>query len=154
MDAVAPADGHRVLVLVRPALERGEQRVDVGHEQVGGADELHREAGVEHVRRGQALVDVARLRADDLGEVGEEGDDVVLRLALDRVDARDVEHRLLAALADEPRRLLRRSADLGHAVERRGLDLEPDAEAGLGRPDRRHLGAGVAGDHSGSCPAR
>ena len=30
-------------------------------------------------------------RADDLGEVGEEGDDVVLHLALDLVDARDVE---------------------------------------------------------------
>ena len=41
----------------------------------------------------------ARLRADDLGEVGEEGDDVVLDLALDRVDARDVERRPLLPLS-------------------------------------------------------
>ncbi len=33
----------------------------------------------------------ARLGADDLGQVGQEGDDVVLDLALDRVDAGDVE---------------------------------------------------------------
>ena len=33
----------------------------------------------------------ARIRADEFGEVGEEGDDVVLDLALDLVDPRDVE---------------------------------------------------------------
>ena len=64
------------------------RRVDVREQQVGGAHELHGEAGVEHVRRGHALVDEARVRADELGEVGEEGDDVVLHLALDLVDAR------------------------------------------------------------------
>ena len=35
----------------------------------------------------------ARVGPDDLGEVGEEGDDVVLDLALDRVDALDIEGR-------------------------------------------------------------
>ena len=91
VDAVAAADGRRRLVLEGAALERGEQRVEVGEQQVGGAHELHVEAGVEHVGRGHALVHEARLGADDLGEVGEEGDDVVLDLALDLVDARDVE---------------------------------------------------------------
>ena len=75
-------------------LQRGEQRVDVGDQDVGGAHELHGEAGVEHVGRGHALVHEARLGADDLGEMGEEGDDVVLGLALDLVDARDVEGRV------------------------------------------------------------
>ena len=93
MDAVAAADGRRHLVLEGAALQRREQRVDVGEEEVGGARELHGEAGVEHVRGGHALVHEARLRPDDLGEVGQEGDDVVLGLALDRVDARDVERR-------------------------------------------------------------
>ena len=37
MDAVAAADGRRQLVLEGAALERGEQRVDVGDEDVGGA---------------------------------------------------------------------------------------------------------------------
>ena len=34
----------------RAALERLEQRIDVGDEQIGGAHELNIEAGVEHVR--------------------------------------------------------------------------------------------------------
>ena len=94
MDAVAAADGRRELVLEGAALERGEQRVEIVEQEVGGAHELHVEAGVEHVGGGHALVHEARLRPDDLGKMGEEGDDVVLDLALDRIDARDVEARL------------------------------------------------------------
>ncbi len=100
MDAVRAADGRRQLVLEGAALERGEQRVDIGDQEVGGAHELHVEAGVEHVRRGHALVHEARLGADDLGEMRQEGDDVVLGLALDLVDARDVEGGVLALRPD------------------------------------------------------
>ena len=70
MDAVAAADGDGVLVLEGAALERGEQRVDVGEQDVGGAHELHVEAGVEHVGGGHALVHEARLRPDDLATDG------------------------------------------------------------------------------------
>ena len=105
MDAVGAADGGRHLVLEGAALQRGEQRVDVGEQEVGGARELHGEAGVEHVRRGHALVDEARVRADELGEMREEGDDVVLHLALDLVDALDVERRRAALLPDRLRPL-------------------------------------------------
>ena len=65
--------------------------------------ELHGEAGVEHVGRGHPLVDEARLGADVLGEVGEEGDDVVLGLALDLVDARDLEGAALPHRLRPPR---------------------------------------------------
>jgi len=41
-------------------------------------------------------VDEACLGADDFGQMGEEGDDVVLGLALDLVDALDVEGGVLA----------------------------------------------------------
>ncbi len=51
------------------------------------------ETGVEHVGRGHALVDEVRFRPDDLGQMGQEGDDVVLHLGLDGVDAADVELR-------------------------------------------------------------
>jgi hypothetical protein len=37
MDAVAAADGGRVLVLEGAALERGQQRVEVGEQDVAGA---------------------------------------------------------------------------------------------------------------------
>ena len=147
MDAVRAADGRRELVFEGAALERGVERVDVGDEKVGGAHELHVEAGVEHVGRGHALMHEARLRPDDLGEMGEEGDDVVLDLALDLVDARDVEFGVLALCPDLLRRLLRDHAELGHGVGGVRLDLEPDAKPRLRRPDRRHLGPGVAGDH-------
>ena len=93
----------RQLVLEGAALQGREDGVDVGQQNVGGAAELHGEAGIEHVGRGHALMDKARLRADVLGEVGQKGDDVVLRLALDLVDARDLEG---SPLPHRPRRFL------------------------------------------------
>ena len=72
-------------------LSAGEQTVEIGEQDIGGARELHVEAGVEHVGGGHALMHEARLGPDDLGQMGQEGDDVVLGLALDRVDAGDVE---------------------------------------------------------------
>ena len=38
-------------------------------------------------------------------------------------------------------------ADRRHGLGRGQLDVEPDAEPGLGREDRRHLGSAVARDH-------
>ena len=102
MDAVGAADRRRHLVLEGARLQRREQLVDVGEQQVGGAGELDVEAGVEHVGRRHALVHETRLGADDLGEMGEEGDDVVLGLALDLVDARDIERRILGLGPDRP----------------------------------------------------
>ena len=148
MDAVRAADGRRHLVLEGPALDGGQQLVQI----VAAAGRVARasctlKAGVEHVRGGHALVDEARLGADDLGEMGEEGDDVVLHLALDGVDPLDVEGRLGALLPDRSGRLLRHDAEIGQRRGGMGLDLEPDAELGLGRPDGDHLGAAVTGDH-------
>ena len=155
MDAVAAADGKRVLVLQRALPERGEQAVDVAQQDVGGLGELDGEAGVEHVRRGHALVHEARLRADELAQPGQEGDDVVLGHALDGVDLLDVAlgiglkrgHRLLAAVPDRLGGVLGNDPELGHGVAGMRLDLEPDAEAVLGGPDGRHLRPGVAGKH-------
>ena len=90
MDAVAAADGERALVLEGAALQRLQHRVEIGEQEVRRLRQLHRQAGVEHVGGGHALMEEARLGPDMLGEVGEEGDDVVLGLALDRVDARDL----------------------------------------------------------------
>ena len=63
MDAVAAADGRRQLVLEGAALQHREQGVEIGDQDVGGAGELDREAGVEHVGAGHALVQEARRRA-------------------------------------------------------------------------------------------
>ena len=147
VDSVRAADRRRHLVLEGAALERREQRVDVGDEDVARAPELHGEAGVEHVRAREAQMDEARVGADEFGEMGEEGDHVVLGHLLDLVDPRDVEPGLRPFLPDRLRRRFRDHADLGHRLGGVSLDLEPDAEARLGRPDGGHLGAGIARDH-------
>ena len=46
----------------------------------------------------------------------------------------------LALLPDRLRGFLRDDAELGHGVGGMRLDLEPDAELRLRRPDGRHLG--------------
>ena len=152
MDAVRAADGRRQFVLEGAALERGEQRVDVGDENVGGAHQLHVEAGVEHVGGGHAGMHEARFRPDDLGQMRQEGDDVVLDLGLDGVDAGDVEFGGFALVPDFLGGVLRNDAELGHGVGGVRLDLEPDAEFGFRRPDRDHVGAGIAGDHHAASP--
>ncbi len=152
MDAVGAADGRREFVFAGAALERGDERIDVGDQKIGGAHQLHVKAGVEHVGRRHALVHETRLGPDDFGQMGEEGDDVVLGLALDLVDAVDIELRRLALGPDLLRRRLRDHAELGHGVGGMGLDLEPDAKPRLRRPDRRHLRAGVARDGHATSP--
>ena len=147
VDAVRAADGERVLVLLGAALERLHQALDVCDQQIGAARELDCEAGVEHVGRREARVHVARLGADDLGQVGQERDDIVLDLALDRIDARDVEFCAVALVPDFLGGLFGHQAELGHGVGGVCLDLEPDAEAGFRLPDFRRLGAAVARDH-------
>src|SRR5712691_4800381 len=89
----------------------------------------------------------AGIRADDLGEMRQERDDVVLDLALDRLDALDVEAGVAPLVPDGLGCGLRDQPELGHGVGGMRLDLEPDAEPGLGRPDLGHLRPGVARDH-------
>src|SRR3954451_7861666 len=92
-------------------------------------------------------MDEARLGPHDLGEVGEKGDHVVLDLALDRIDARNVEGGVLALVPDLPGGLLRNDPELGERFGRMRLDLEPDAVAHLRVPDRGHFGPCVAWNH-------
>ena len=150
MDAVAAAYAQRVLVLEGAAFQCLEKRVDVVEQQARRAVELNRETGVEHVGRGHALMDEPRLVADMLGEIGQEGDDVVLGLALDFLDARDVDvvDRRLAASPDGLRGLGRHDAEFGERVHGMRLDLEPDAVSRLVAPDIAHPGTAVAWDHS------
>ena len=130
-------------------LERGQKSVHVGDQEIGGAGQLDVEAGIEHVGRGHALVHEARFGTHDLREMGQEGDHVMLGHRLDLVDARHVEDGILSLFPDLRRRRLGDYAELRQAVGGMGLDLEPDAEAGLRFPDGSHFGAGIAGDHGG-----
>src|SRR5262245_26185884 len=79
--------------------------------------------------------------------MGKERDDVVLDLALDLLDARDVELGILAFGPDLLSRGLGNDPKFGHGVGRVRLDLEPDAVARLRIPDRGHLRPSVTRDH-------
>ena len=128
VNAVRAADADRILVFDCAALDSGEKRVHVGKEQIGGLDQLHVEAGVEHIRRGHALVNETGVGTNDLGQVGEECDDVVLGFALDLVDAVDVEGGRAALVPDGLGSFPGDHAEIGQRIAGMGLDLEPDAE--------------------------
>ena len=150
VNAVAAADGRRPLMLESAALDHLEQRVDVLDEQLGRLLELHGERGVEHVGAGHALVKPAPLGPELLAGPGQEGDHVMLGDSLDRVDRGNVdltERVVVVSLANGLGVLRRDHADPAHRLGREHLDLPPDAIAVLGRPDGRHFGAGIAGDH-------
>src|SRR4029450_2957724 len=114
--------------------------------------ELHVETGIEHVGRGHSGMYKARFRSDDFRKMRQEGDDVVLYLGLDLVDARDVELCGFTFFPDFFCRLLRNDAKLGHGVGGVRLDLEPDAEFRFRRPDGGHFRPGVARDRPAASP--
>ena len=148
VDAVAAADGGGVFVLLGAGLDRGEQRVEIGDQDIARPGQLHRERGVEHVGAGHALMHEAGFLAHFARHPVEEGDHVMLGHRLDRVDRGDVDGRVGGPPV--PQRLgggLRHDAEIGELLGRVRLDLEPDAVLGFRLPQSGHLRAGVAGDH-------
>ncbi len=89
-------------------------------------------------------MDEAGLRTDEFGDRGQEGDDVVLDLGLDGIDAGDVE---IPLGADHRNDLFGDDAEFGLGLAGQGLDLQPDAEAVVRLPDAGHLRAGITWDH-------
>ena len=119
----------------------------VALQQLAAGLELQRQAGVEHVRAGHAVVDVLARLADVLGHVGEEGDHVVVGRLLDLGHPRRLEGRLGLDLGD---RLGRHLAELRPGAHGGHLDLQPAAHLGLFGPQAGHLGQRVAFDHGGA----
>src|SRR6202022_3600910 len=128
-----------------------EQSVEIRQQKIGRLLQLHRQAGVEDIARGHALMDEAGLGADMLGEVGQKRDHVVMRHVLYLVDALDLEG---AALSDGAGRTLGDHAECGLSIAGMGLDLEPDPIPVFRRPDAGHLRTTIARDHcSAASPA-
>ena len=132
MNTVAAPDAQRVLVLQRAGLQRGQHPVQPGQQQVAGAAQLDVQRGVQNIGTGHALMHKARLiRADMFGQMGQKGDHVMLGDRLDLINPRHVKGHVLCP----PHRFGIRFRD--HAkgslgIAGMGLDLEPDAEPGLG----------------------
>ena len=104
-----------------------------------------RERGVEHVGRGEAVVEPAAVLAEPLGDRVDERCDVVVRARLDLGNAFGC--RRPRARADLCDGFGRDFARLRPRFERCELDVEPARELVLVRPDPGHGRARIAGDH-------
>ena len=147
MDAVRPADRRRHLVFHRALLQRRQHPVHILDQDIARPLQLHREAGVQHVRRRHAEMEETRFVADMLRHRRQERDDVMLHLALDRIDALHIE---AAPRPHGDGYVFRDHPQLGHRLGRQRLDLEPDRIALLRLPDRNHLGTGITRNHGAS----
>src|SRR5262245_47962265 len=151
MDAVRPADHRCAAMLVGPQAHGGAQPVEPLEDQIAGLTHLQRLRGVDDVRRRHAEVQPARRWTDVLLHRRREGDDVVLRLALDFLDARDVEGCLLA---DVTCRFRRHDTLTRHRLHGGNLDLQPGFVTPLVAPDATHLRVRVAWDHAADSRVR
>ena len=73
------------------AFDRRQQGIEISQQQVRRLGELHRKAGVENVRGGHALMHEAGFIANIFGKVGQEGDNIVLGFAFNRINPFNVE---------------------------------------------------------------
>ena len=127
-------------VLTRACGDCLHQAPGIRQHQLADALELQRQPGVEHVARGQPVMNPAPGRSGRLRQHVDERGDVVVGHLLALVDRVDRER----GRADRVELGGRRAV---HLLAGGDLDLAHRVEARLVGPDHRQLGAGVAGDH-------
>ena len=141
---VCAADHRRVLEFERALLEHLTQPRKALEQDFGSLADHQRLGGIHDVVRGEPEMQVPGLAAHVLGNVGCEGDDVVLDFLFDGEDALDFE----AAFApDSARGGLRDQAGIRFRFRRRHFDIEPLLELVVIRPNAAHFGTCVARDH-------
>src|SRR3984957_3571412 len=144
MDTVRTSDGRRVFEFPCASLQYLGKLLEVFADNRRRLLQPQRLRGVDHVVRGEAVVQPTRLRYDLLGYCSGEGDDVVLHLGFDLVDAVEVEAALFAhGLGGR----LRHQSGLGERFRGCELDLEPGLKLVLVTPDAADVGAGVTSNH-------
>ena len=102
VDGVGPAHHHRAGLGPGPRDQRTQEPVHGPQQQVAGGPQLERQRGVDDVAAREAEVEVAALGADRLGDLADEGDDVVVGGPLDLGDPGDVDP---GALVDDGERV-------------------------------------------------
>ena len=98
---------------------------------------------IDHIVGGESVMQPAGFGSDFFGYRRGEGNDVVLHLRFDLVDAVEVE---VALFANDDSRGLRHQSGFGQRFRGRQFDFKPGAELVLVAPDMPHLGPGIACD--------
>ena len=145
VDPVRPPHAHGFPVLLCPVRHDVECAVQAVEDQHPGLLDGQRQRRVEHVRRGEAVVEPAPVVAQFRGHEIDERRDIVPGLTLTPADL--VGRRRAGLVADPRDDVGRDDAQRDPAVECRELDLEHSLELPLVRPDPGHGGPGVASDH-------
>ena len=146
VDAVGAADHRRVFELPCPAFEHFGETLQVAGDQRRGLLNEQRLRRIDHIVRGEAVVEPAGVRANDLGHGRGEGDDVMFDLGFNLEDAVNAE---VGARVNGLGGFFRHDAGGGERFGRGDFDRQPGAEAVLVAPDASHLGPGIAWDHEG-----
>ena len=144
VDAVGAADHRRILELKCPAFEHFGQALQVARDQRRCLLDEQCLRSIDHVVRGETVVEPAGVRAHDLGHGRGEGDDVMFDLGFDLEDAFNAE---IGARMDGLCGIFRHDARGSQRFGGSDFDREPGAETVLIAPDASHLGPGVAWDH-------
>ena len=129
---MAAANPNGVFMLQRAALECGQQRFNIRNQNIGSAGELHVQCGVQNVGAGHALMYKTRhIPADNIGQMGQKGDDVVFCDRFNGINFRHVELYIFCC----PNRIgigLRNHAQFGLCIAGMCFDFIPDAEFRFG----------------------
>jgi hypothetical protein len=152
VDAVAAADHRRELMFLGPGGDRLAQHLDILDEHAGRLHHLHREGGIPHVAAGQAVVQPpVGGRADVLGDVGRESDDVVVKRALKLLAPLNAER---GAGLDLPEILPGHQPLGAERFAGEQFDLQPDFQLALFAPDLPHERARVTLNHGPTVKGR
>src|SRR5579863_734675 len=143
VDPVGAADRGRVFEFPGAALEDLGETLQIFFYDLGGLTNQEGLRGVDYVVGGEAVVEPAGFGADELGNGGGEGDDVVADFGFDLVDAFEAE---VGEFADGFGGGLGNLAGGREGFGGGDFDGQPGAEAVFVAPDAGHLGAGVARD--------
>ena len=144
VNAMRPTHARRFFEFDRAASQHFPQFSQQSDQNVRRLFQHQTNRRVFHVARGQAFVDVLRRLADVLGNIRQKRYDVMVRLALDFMNALDGE----VCLGFYVFECLRRSfAELDHCLECRDLDLQDRRPLVSLRPQFSHFRAYISFDH-------
>ena len=144
VNAVSAPDHGSVFEFPGAAFENFGKALEVLCDDLRGLADQERLRCVDDVVRGQSVVEPAGMGANDFGDRGGEGDDVVADLGFDFVDAIEPE---VSALLDGLGSFFGNQPGFGESFGGGDFDGKPGAEAVFVAPDAGHLGAGIAGNH-------